>query len=346
MKIYIMPDSKNPLRVKYLQELALVAQPKIHTLSDNPEEADIIIITRENQTNAHINLTEPHVSKLLDKYLSKCYTITQTDQPLFALAGLYASGSKSFWFVRKHLIRGCSYVYSLYEKSWDGNKFVETSKDIDIKKKYLFSFVGASNSWVRKRLLKLKLERSDILIRCTNHYSQWDVNYNNREAIQKSYVDVIRSSQFVLCPRGIGSGSIRLFEVMKLGVAPVIISDRWLPPQGPDWDSFALFVKESDIKNIVQIVESHSSEYEERGRLAKKAWEEYFSDTVVFNRCIEALEGLKEDRIPLLDQAIIFGYPIMLTVDKLKSSFRKWMRFVILKFFSLFKLQFPYELTR
>ncbi len=341
-----MPDSKSPLRVQYLRELVSIARPKIHTLSENPEEADFIIITRENKTDAHINLTDPQVSRLLDKYLSKCYTITQTDQPVFALAGLYASGNKSFWFIRKHLIRGCSYVYTLYEKSWDGNKFVEVSKDIDIEKKYLFSFVGASNSWVRKRLFKLKLEHSDILIRCTNHYNQWNVNHNNRETIQKSYTDVIRSSQFVLCPRGVGLGSVRLFEVMKLGVAPVIISDRWLPPPGPEWNSFALFVKESDIKNIVQIVESHSSEYEERGRLARKAWEEYFSDTVVFNQCIEALEDLRENRIPLLDRLFIYIYPIMLTIDKTKSVLRTWIRLIILKFFSLFNLQFPYQITR
>jgi hypothetical protein len=341
-----MPDSKAPLRVQYLRELASIAQPKIHNLSENPEEADLIIITRENLTDAHLNLTDPQVNSLLKKNLSKCYTITQTDKPIFALAGLYASGNQSFWFVRKHLIRGCSYIFSLYEKSWDGNKFVGVSKNINIEKKYLFSFVGASNSWVRKRLFKLKFERSDILISCTNDYNQWNVNHNNREAIQKSYVDTIQSSQFVLCPRGIGSGSIRLFEAMKQGVAPVIISDRWLPPKGPDWNSFALFVKESDIKNIVQIVELHSSEYEERGRLARKAWEEYFSDTVVFNQCIEALEDLRENRIPLLDRLFIYIYPIMLTIDKTKSVLRTWIRLIILKFFSLFNLQFPYQLKR
>ena len=339
-----MPDSKAPLRIQYLQELAAIAQPKIHTLTEDPEEADLIIITRENPTNAHINLSDPQVNSLLKKYLDKCYTITQTDKPLFALAGLYASGSKSFWFFRKHLIRGCSYVFSLYEKSWDGNKFVEMQKNIETEKKYLFSFVGASNSWVRKRLFKLEFDRKDILIFCTNDYNQWNTKDNNREAVQKSYVNIIASSKFVLCPRGIGTGSIRLFEVMKLGVAPVIISDGWLPPNGPDWNSFALFVKESDLKNIVQIVESHASEYKERGRLARKAWEEYFCDAVVFNQCIETLEELKTSRISFLERFIVLVYPVTLAVDLFKNNLRTSIKLAILKFFNLLKLEFPYQL--
>ena len=339
-----MPDGKNPLRVEYLQELARIAQPQIHTLVENPEEADLIIITRENPTNAHINLSDPQVNSLLKKYLDKCYIITQTDKPLYALAGLYASGKKSFWFVRKHLIRGCSYIYSLYHKSWDGNKFVRIPENTDIEKKYLFSFIGASNSWVRKSLFKLRLERSDLLLRCTNYYDQWNVNDNDREATQKEYVQTILNSRFVLCPRGVGTGSIRLFEVMKLGVAPVIISDEWLPPQGPDWNSFALFVKESDIKNIVQIVESYASEYGERGRLARKAWEKYFCDTVVFNHCIETLEELKTSRILFFERFIILSYPLMLTIDRLRNNLRKFIKLTTLKFFDLLKLQFPYQI--
>jgi hypothetical protein len=341
MKIYIMPDSKHRRRAKYLRELASIAQPQIHTISENPEEADIIIITHQHLTD----LTDPYLNRFLGQHLHKCYTINDSDQPLFGIAGLYASGNKSFCFLHKHCIRGSSYVYELCRSDFNvRNKFVNFSQDFDIEKKYLFSFVGASNAWVRKRLLKLKLQRNDILIRSTNHYNHWNVNQENAEEIQKTYVDIIQSSKFVLCPRGVGWGSLRLFEVMELGVAPVIISDKWLAPMGPDWDSFALFVKQSNINNLVEILESHASEYQERGSLARKAWEEYFSDPVIFNRCIEAIEDLQENRIAILDRLIFQSYPLMLVINRLNVNFRRLSKFIILKLFNLLKLQFPYEL--
>ncbi|MGL5077596.1 MAG: hypothetical protein ACRDBG_17455, partial [Waterburya sp.] len=167
MKIYILHNSHHPTWAKYLRELASISQPQIHTISKNPKEADMIIITHEN-------LTEPFLNKFLNKYLDKCYALNTADHPLFVLAGLYASGNKSFWFLHRHLIRGCSYIYALYD--CNRNKFVDVAQDIKLEKKYLFSFVGASNSWVRKRLLKLKFQRSDILIRCTNNYNHWNPN--------------------------------------------------------------------------------------------------------------------------------------------------------------------------
>ena len=337
MKIHIVPDSKHPIRTKYLRELASMARPKIHTLSEDPEEADIILVPNEN-------FRDPSFKRFLDKYLNKCYRISQADNPLLFLAGLYTSGNKSFWFFHKHLIRGCSYVYGLYEGNGERNEFVDFSQDIKVEKKYLFSFVGGSSSWVRKRLLKLKFQRSDILVCCSNNYNHWNVNQPNREAIQKSYVDVIRNSKFVLCPRGVGWGSIRLFEVMKLGIAPIIISDKWLPPMGPDWNSFALFVKQSEIKNLVEIVETYASEYEERGRLARKAWEEYFSNSVVFNQCIKAIEDLKTDRISILDRLLFYSYPILVGIHDLKISLRELMKTIILKILSKFKIKFPYQL--
>ncbi len=168
MKIYILPNSQHPTWAKYLRELALITQPQIHTITKNPEEADIILITHENLTDSSLN-------RFLDKYLDKCYALNTSDNPLFVLAGLYASGNKSFWLFNRHLIRGCSYICDLYQGNCNRNQFVDFSLDQHLEKKYLFSFVGASTSWVRKRLLKLKFQRSDILIRCTNKYNHWQL---------------------------------------------------------------------------------------------------------------------------------------------------------------------------
>ena len=337
MKIYILPDSQHPKRARYLRELASIAQPQIHTITKNPEAADIVLITHENLTN-------PSLNRFLNKYLDKCYALNTADNPLFVLAGLYASGNKSFWFFHRHLIRGYSYVIDLYEKNSNRNQFVNFSLNANQEKKYLFSFVGASSSWVRKRLFELKFQRSDVLMRCTNNYNIWNPNQANAEQMQKTYVDIIQGSKYALCPRGVGWGSIRLFEVMKLGIAPVIISDKWLPPMGPNWESFALFVKHSQIDNLVEIVESHASEYEERGRLARKAWEEYFCDSVVFNRCIEAIEDIKTDRIAILDKLLFYSYPILAAIQNLKTASRKFIKTIVLTILSKSKIAFPYKL--
>ena len=95
---------------------------------------------------------------------------------------------------------------------------------------------------------------------------------------------------------------------------------------GPDWESFALFIKQSEIKNLVEIVESHASEYEERGRLARKAWEEYFSDSVVLNQCIKAIEDIKQNRIGLLDKTLFYSYPILVVIRNLKTAFREFVK--------------------
>ncbi|HSH95300.1 MAG TPA: exostosin family protein, partial [Roseimicrobium sp.] len=86
-------------------------------------------------------------------------------------------------------------------------------------------------------------------------------------------------SAFVLCPRGVGSGSVRLFEVMQMARAPVIVSDLWVPPTGPKWDSFSIRVAEKDVGKIPSILRSRCHEAESMGRAARAAYDEWFSPT-------------------------------------------------------------------
>ena len=332
MKIYIAPyNSPQANRQEMLKEIIKLAKDKIYRFTEDPEEADIILV-------AETACCYEQQWRLLNKYLNKCYAFGVTHQICFAIPGLYTNAPRSL--LDKHLYKGCSYMFRR-EKSRNAFLNFHNGK---IDKAYLFSFMGSSTSLTRKRLLKLKFNRNDILIRCTNNYNDWKLD-PNREFMQKTYIDTIQSSKFVICPRGSGWGIIRIFEAMELGVAPVIISDKWLPPMGPDWNSFALFVKQSDIKNLVEIVESHATEYEERGRLARKAWEEYFSDPVVFNQCMEAVKDLKANRIAILDRFIFYSYPLILGIDQFKTNCQKSIKFIILKLFNFLKLQFPYELV-
>jgi hypothetical protein len=320
-------------RIDQLHDWAILAQPEIHSFTDDPELADIILIP-------DIIFTYQHNREFLYRFLDKCFALDCKDRPHTIIPGLYASALKKLF--NRYRIRGSSYIFNRHRRNASLN-----SPDLSNEKQYLFSFIGGSTSWVRKRLLKLNFNRDDILVQCsTGTYSHWSNDQLNREEIQKKYVDVIRKSKFVLCPRGIGSSSIRLFEVMELGISPIIISDNWLPPQGPDWNRFALFVKESEIKSLLTIAENHVSESEERGRLARVAWEEYFSDPCCFNRCIEAIEDLRQSRILILDQAILYSYPLVFFGYQCKEFIRERLRVCILFIFRIFSLNFPYRVER
>ena len=97
-------------------------------------------------------------------------------------------------------------------------------------------------------------------------------------------------------PRGIGPTTNRLFEVMRMGRSPVIIADDWARPPGPDWDSFAVFVKESDLDLIPDILEPLSSRAEEMGQKAHLAWEAWFSPDVALSQQLAEIESLAKQR--------------------------------------------------
>jgi hypothetical protein len=74
---------------------------------------------------------------------------------------------------------------------------------------------------------------------------------------------------------------MRIFEMMEASIAPVIVADDWLPPLGPSWEEFALFVPESEISSIYGKVKAHEGEFAHRGRLARQTWEQYFSPEII-----------------------------------------------------------------
>jgi Exostosin family len=321
-------------RIEQLRDWARLSQTQVHTFTDDPETADIILVP-------DINFTYTLQRKFLEKFLNKCYAVDCADDPYWIIPGLYASGSLAPFFYKNRL-RGSSYLFNRHCR----NVFIDYAETSG-NKQYLVSFMGGATSWVRKRLFTLNFNRDDILIECTTGtYNHWSKDQSNPEDFQKKYTDIIRKSKFVLCPRGIGSSSIRLFEVMELGVAPIIISDIWLPPQGPDWKRFAIFVKESEIKNIDKIAEHYTSEYQERGELARKAWEENFSDLVCFNKCIADIENLSQYRISALDKIILSMHPFVQWSKNLKWNIREFLKISILFIFRLLSLKFPYKLER
>jgi hypothetical protein len=105
-----------------------------------------------------------------------------------------------------------------------------------------------------------------------------------------------QSFKYALCPRGAGPSTMRIFEMMEASIAPVIVADDWLPPLGPSWEEFALFVPESEISSIYGKVKAHEGEFAHRGRLARQAWEQYFSPENYWSFILRSIRRIQENQ--------------------------------------------------
>jgi hypothetical protein len=123
---------------------------------------------------------------------------------------------------------------------------------------------------------------------------------DTREAhCDDAYIEIMRRSSFVLCPRGYGSSSYRLFEALKMGRVPVVLSDAWIAPIGPNWEACSIFVREANAEHIPDLLEGLEKKAAAMGLAARRTWDEWFGPNVAFHRIVEwCLTLLKERRIP------------------------------------------------
>ena len=176
-----------------------------------------------------------------------------------------------------------------YVKVFDHDWIVATA--IQAEPRYLASFVGCfANHEIRQRLSRLN--GRDFLVRDTDadagrKNGQPAVVY---EVWWHEFAQTLRDSAFILCPRGFAPSSYRIFEAMKAGRVPVIISDDWVAPVGPKWEQFSIRVGERYVGHVEGICRANAGRVVEMGRLAQSAFAEYFSvescAANILNRCL------------------------------------------------------------
>ena len=89
---------------------------------------------------------------------------------------------------------------------------------------------------------------------------------------------------------------------METGITPVIIADDWVPPTGPKWEEFALFVPETQIASLYEIIRQHENEWIERGRKARQAYETWFAPQVYWRFLMQSIQVIqKHQRVPETD---------------------------------------------
>jgi hypothetical protein len=141
-----------------------------------------------------------------------------------------------------------------------------------------------------------ELRHPDGIVEEIRNFMFWNPDSDDYQGKQRRYQEVLARSRFVLCPRGHGTSSIRLYETMAAGRVPVIISDEWVAPPGPDWDRFSLRVAESEAGLIPEVLEQRDDAWSDMAAAAAAAFDAHFSRAVGFHRIADLLAELRTAR--------------------------------------------------
>lgn len=244
------------------------AKSDLHEIVEDPQLADIIIFV-ETIGDVYPYFFEVLRHPLYRLYKHKCVLYHINDTPHTLCRTISPSVEK------KQPNPATRHSFHYIARIRD-NHLMEHDWDFDRKPKYLFSFVGdPDTNAIRKKILELQSPQS-FLHACSGANADTAIP-EVRNAIQRSFINSVIDSHFVLCPKGYGPSSMRLFEVMQLARVPVIISDSWVPVPGVDWSKFAVFVRECEIKSIPEILENLLPRAVEMGKVARQVWLQKFA---------------------------------------------------------------------
>ena len=270
-----------------LRHSASIDSFRQHHLTDDPDAADLILFAELYGAGPYFESVRSH--SFVKRFREKCFLFCSNDFVIPLLPGVYASIERRWSSVRT---RSGSYL-GVFE-----NEFVELTPPAD-NLKYLCSFVGnAETARVRRELCKLSHPRSLFLDTSAEYpdFLHKRLTENQVRDYQRRYADICKASKFILCPRGMGASSVRLFDTMRMGRVPLILSDQWVPPVGPCWEKFSLRVPEREVATIPTLVEDLEDQFVEMAKLARTQWEEWFSERVYFHRVVESCLDIKRRR--------------------------------------------------
>jgi hypothetical protein len=282
-----------------------------HPEEVDPHQADIILFVG---SSTH-TMQDFRRSQEWKYYPEKCFVYNGGDQVIPLLPGIYPSLPRKY-----------------YSESWTRTgSFLRVSENANIQClgdtsdcNLLYSFTGAVvNHKVRAEIIKLQHPRGIVLDTSSLSVQerQRDGTVTQNDPYIFSYLDLIRRSKFILCPRGIGTSTWRLFETMKASRVPVIISDEWVPPEGPNWSEFSIRIPEKEVSNIPKILESKEAGATELAYAAGQAWKTWFSADKVYDTIVECCLSIKRTRkshpkVQAVKYLVHLGHPFF---------FRRWL---------------------
>ena len=272
-----------------MQEAAAADRFGVHSVTEDPEAADIILFVENCGTFEHF-FHEVWRHPYYRAYRDKCFMHARTDYPVPFLPGIYTSLRKRWYDPQR--VRAGMYLVAFDHgfAEYDGGQTL---------REHLYSFIGKTNTHpVRQQIMRL-VHPEQFLFDTTPYWPYGDLPSDMKEALETQYQDVALKSRFILCPRGFGTSSIRLFESLRMGRVPVILSDPWVAPTGPDWDAFSIRIPEADVAQLPQILSERVDEAPTMGKRARNVWEEWFAEDAIFHRVVDwCLEIRKARSLP------------------------------------------------
>ncbi len=260
---------------------------RVDSLTADPAAADLIIFVEFYGGGWYFDRVRAH--PFVRQYREKCFLFCANPFVIPFLPGVYA-GIEKRW--------ASSRTRPGFYLGRTQNPFtVYTAPDHDLP--YLFSFMGSvSNAPVRAQLATLRHPRSFFQNTAADFERILSRKMDRQERLDydRRYAELTKATKFVLCPRGLSASSIRLFETMRMGRVPVILSDGWVPPAEPAWHEFAIQVREKDFARIPRLLESREADAVEMGNRARAEWERCFSEEVLFHRLAELCLDIKNKR--------------------------------------------------
>lgn len=255
------------------------------TVCEQPEEADAILFVEDAHFDDylfHQLAHHPH----LKQWPHKCFMYNEVDRPWGLLPGLYCSMPQ--WSFEPNRHRAFPYVAT-------PNANIEQAYKTGLSKEatQLFSFVGTGCNALRRRMIQLGRAQGGSIVD-TSGFNVWDCDESEKQRQGVTFTETMVQSQFVLCPRGLGTSSFRLFETMQAGKTPVIIADSWVEPNHIDW-SFAVRIKEEQLSSLGARLSSLASEAKDRGTAARAAWQRHYAPNKIFQSACDNILELQED---------------------------------------------------
>lgn len=263
-----------------------------HSFTADGETADVIIFTQAHMLGDDWRLNRLLTHPLCRAFPERAFIYDERDMPWCALPGVYVSAP-------------ASQFRRAYQAAWSYQQVQELrpSGSPDL----LFSLIASPTHACREPLFSL--HHPDSVVRRVEGFVFFDRTSPGFAQRKTDFANTLGRSRFVLCPRGAGTSSFRLYETLSAGRVPVIISDDWVPPKGPDWDRICIRWPERTTSGLVEALEAALPRWPAMSLAAREAFETFFSRSASHRHIIEicaqmAAAGVGERHAALRNRAI------------------------------------------
>jgi len=269
------------VQLRAIAELADADTVGVHPQEHDPEAADGILFVNLHQHPEDHYLRALWRNDLVRAYPGKVFALDQRDRPFFTVPGVYVSARSTSGFCK--LMRGGPYP-----------KLPNTFSPATAAPDLLFSFQGARTHPVREVILNLRHPRAIVEDTARVSFFPWEptANPEARRAGLTRYAEMVQRSKFILCPRGHGASSFRLYEALSAGRVPVVVSDQWLVPPRVDWDRGIIRVPEGSAHLIPEILEQAEAGWEQKAVAARALWDQHFDTGRLWHQWAESIAEL------------------------------------------------------